>query len=154
MDDDDDNSSRNSSVSSSTRSNTSGSDDEARERDEHRSQANRRQRVLYNDLLHERCFGKMDFDQGNVKNLSDPLSGPSGVGSSAASKHQNNSKVSKVQGKKKNLWKSSSILRYRKRLSKQSSVINDENDVFQMQKMGGIGKLLRGNQNEFDIKLQ
>ena len=62
MDEDDDNSSRNSSVSSSTRSNTSGTDDEARERDEHKCQANRRQRVLYNDLLHERCFGKMDFD--------------------------------------------------------------------------------------------
>jgi cell division cycle 20-like protein 1 (cofactor of APC complex) len=62
--------------------------------------------------------------------------------------------VSKVQGKKKNLWKSSSILRYRKRLSKQSSMINDENDAFQMQRLGGFGKLLRGNQNEFDIKLQ
>jgi hypothetical protein len=32
-------------------------------------------------------------------------------------------------------------------------MINDENDAFQMQRLGGFGKLLRGNQNEFDIKL-
>ena len=65
-----------------------------------------------------------------MNNLSDPLAGPSTASTSTGSKHQNNGKVSKVQGKKKNLWKSSSILRYRKRLSKQSSMINDENDAF------------------------
>ena len=57
-----------------------------------------------------------------------------------------NKKSGVKRDRKKTIGKNkTSILKYKKRLTKQSSLYGDENDVTGFMGMGGIGRLIRGH---------